>query len=249
MLRSDVISRAVPIFAIRRPIDYILKPGAIMLAVHLLTYAVEFLIVGPDKMLPFGQRFVLSNLVAAPFVAIAFVMLTHLDRLQARLANLAMTDMLTDLPNRRAFLERSAAAPDGYLLIIDADHFKAINDTYGHAAGDLCLQAIADHLRRNTRKDDIIGRIGGEEFAAFMPGISAGELHALGLRLSGPLSVALLDQAEAVQLTLSIGAARRWGQSTIAETFHCADVALYVAKDMGRARLIIWNDAMNRRAA
>ena len=95
----------------------------------------------------------------------------------------------------------------------------------------------------------IIARIGGEEFAAFMPEISAAELHALGLRLSAPLNVDINDPGKVVQPTLPIGIARRRTKSTIEDAFHCADVALYAAKEQGRARLIVWNETMLRRAA
>ena len=97
--------------------------------------------------------------------------------------------------------------------------------------------------------NDIIARIGGEEFAAFLSEISAGELHALGLRLSAPLNVDINDPGKVVQLTLPIGAARRRKSSTIEHAFRCADVALYASKERGGARLIIWNETMQRHAA
>ncbi|WP_296425847.1 GGDEF domain-containing protein [Yoonia sp.] len=249
MRQSLLIPKAIPWFAIRRTCDYVLKPGAIMVAIHLLTFLFEAIIVGPEHMLPFGQRFLLSNLVAAPFVGVAFVLFTYLDRLQLKLATLAMTDFLTELPNRRAFLERSTEAASGYLLVIDADHFKLINDTYGHAAGDACLQAIADQLRNITRDTDIIGRIGGEEFASFLPNATERQVSALAKRLTRPIIVPIEDHPIPVKLTLSLGASLRRKDETNENAFKRADSALYVAKNTGRGRLVFWTPAMQECAA
>jgi len=116
-----------------------------------------------------------------PFVAILMPVLQRLRRLQSDYARparefevLAATDMLTGLPDRRAFMNGTASARDGgqrdVLLLLEADHFKLINDTWGHPTGDACLRAIARHLLGHLRKGDLLERPGSKEFRVFPTG-------------------------------------------------------------------------------
>lgn len=244
MQSADIISRTVLFFAIRRRRDYIIKPGLIILPIHLLNILFEYLILGPDLMVPIRERVLLTNLVALPFITLAFMMLIHLDQLQMKLAHLASTDGLTDLPNRRAFIDETRNSATGYMLIIDVDYFKTINDTHGHAAGDYCLQSIAYHLRNTIRSGDVLGRIGGEEFAIFIPQITVAELGSLGARLTAPLYIALPDGVTEVCITLSAGAARKRLHDRVKDVFRRADSALYAAKTQGRARLVVWEKTL-----
>lgn len=159
----------------------------------------------------------------------------------------ALRDGLTGIFNRRYFEERlrsefSFAARHGTglaLLFLDLDHFKLVNDTYGHSAGDRVLQTLADMLQRQVRSADIVCRYGGEEFAVLMPDTvtdhavsRAEELRkaALALELPGP--------ASAGQLSMSVGVATYpvHGRRA-ADLVRASDAALYAAKRHGRNRV------------
>ena len=127
---------------------------------------IEYTLVGDlDKR--FWRLAAVVLFVSTPFVWLAFALVTHLDNLQFQLAKLAATDMLTGLPNRRAFFEKAQQAhlngQNGVLLVLDADHFKQINDTYGHAAGDAVLVTAARVIRRNLPSGALAARFGGDD--------------------------------------------------------------------------------------
>jgi two-component system cell cycle response regulator len=163
---------------------------------------------------------------------------------------LAITDGLTGLHTRRFLeeqlaLEEARARRSGTLIalfIVDVDHFKSINDRYGHPAGDLALIEIAARLREVTRPGDVLARYGGEEFALLVPGASADELSGLAERLrnqvaSSPITV----RADTyVAVTISVGSASfpLHGEDP-AELVAAADRALYRAKAEGRNRAVI----------
>jgi len=181
-----------------------------------------------------------------PILGLSFTVVTHLNGLQQRLAKLAMTDMLTDLPNRRAFFDRTRDIRNddgaGTLFIIDADHFKRVNDTYGHAAGDACLRAIAQRLMGEIGPNDAIGRLGGEEFAVFLPHASAMRVTHFGKTLTKPIIAEVEDGVDQISVTLSIGAAHGRSGQAMNVLFSRADMALYEAKRSGRAQMVIWQD-------
>jgi len=158
----------------------------------------------------------------------------------------AATDFLTGLLNRRAFLENAlrlcAHQADSSgpvtLLMFDLDHFKSINDHFGHAVGDEVLRVFAQVARRSTRANDIIGRIGGEEFAAIIP-----EPMEVGARIAeriraGFEAAATEVAGQPLHATVSIGAATSYELVTNIDALIArADVALYRAKGAGRNRL------------
>jgi len=161
-----------------------------------------------------------------------------------RLANAALTDQLTGLPNRRSAMDQleqawSAASRSGQALsvmVIDIDHFKHINDTYGHAAGDRVLREAASILRSSARREDSVCRIGGEEFLVICPNTDLKSTLQSAERLRASLSTKrmTLGQAEKT-LTISIGVATREpGTTDIDALVSTADQALYAAKEAGR---------------
>jgi len=167
------------------------------------------------------------------------------ERLRADLGhalNLAITDPLTGLYNQRyllrhleGLLER-APPPPVSLLMIDVDHFKAVNDALGHAAGNEALRAIAETLRGQVRAFDTLARYGGEEFVVVMPGIGPAEAVAVAERLRAAVEAILL--AAAPRLTVSIGVASAGqGHRTCDALLREADEALYEAKRAGRNRV------------
>jgi diguanylate cyclase (GGDEF)-like protein len=163
----------------------------------------------------------------------------------------AQTDQLTGLNNRRAFeesLTRALAAQydEGHtvaVLMIDIDHFKAVNDTHGHARGDAVLCELADRLRAGAREDDVIARWGGEEFVVLLPGFPCNEeilaRRAEVVRQAVATTPAAADDLT-IPLTVSVGAALRSDRLTDPEELlRAADAALYAAKRNGRNRVVL----------
>jgi diguanylate cyclase (GGDEF)-like protein/PAS domain S-box-containing protein len=171
--------------------------------------------------------------------------LTERKRAERRLRRLADHDPLTWLPNRRFFLEgladeltrMSREGEFGALLLIDLDHFKEINDTAGHAAGDRVLQATADVLRRRLRSTDLLGRLGGDEFAALVPNVTPRQARNLADSLAEALRSSVVVYGEtAHHIQASIGVAdidERTGTDEDA-LLVSADEAMYRAKAAGR---------------
>jgi len=160
---------------------------------------------------------------------------------------LASTDELTGIANRRAFMgqldrEIAGAAEFGWPLAVamfDVDHFKLVNDRYGHAVGDRVLQLIAARAASVVRGGDLVGRLGGEEFGILMPGATLNEAIQVAERLREAMeTVAQVDESLPA-VTISVGIAARERQRTAAELLAAADVALYTAKDDGRNRVRI----------
>ena len=171
-------------------------------------------------------------------------MVDRISRYTKKLITIATTDPLTGILNRRSFTERTLAElARGHrydrptsLLMIDADRFKSINDTYGHAGGDAVLQALSACLERTLRPSDIFGRFGGEEFAVVLPetGLDSAVQVADRIRMALATLVVTSNQS-AIRFTVSIGVAEFEPAATeIEPTLDRADAALYEAKAQGR---------------
>lgn len=158
---------------------------------------------------------------------------------KARVATLdaaAHRDPLTGLLNRRGFLARTEGAVDGTLAIVDLDHFKSVNDRFGHDAGDRVLGDFAAFLARGVRTSDVVGRWGGEEFVVFFPGTEELEATAILQRLTRRLSVGLIERPDGAPVTCSGGVVALDGDP-IDQAMLRADAALYAAKRQGRNQL------------
>lgn len=161
---------------------------------------------------------------------------------------LAAKDTLTGLWNRRSIdqilndeLERAARAERNTgVLLIDLDHFKKVNDTHGHLAGDFVLQEASRRLKDTVRAYDSIGRYGGEEFLVIVPGSAEGELCELAERLRKAIEKDPVRVGEhEIRITLSVGAAiAPAGENQRTDLVACADGALYEAKELGRNRSV-----------
>ena len=173
--------------------------------------------------------------------------ITALKAEEADLRHLAMHDTLTGIPNRASFftaldaaLERTRAGDGGLaVLYVDLDRFKTVNDGLGHGSGDRVLVALAARLAVAVRPSDSVGRIGGDEFAAVLPGLrDEAEAEQVAVRLLHELGAPLaLDEGELVT-TACIGVAfTADGRESSAELLRRADVAMYEAKDRGRSRV------------
>jgi diguanylate cyclase (GGDEF)-like protein len=174
--------------------------------------------------------------------------MTERDAALEQLATLSTTDPLTGLPNRRGFeMQAKAALAEAQragrpccALALDLDRFKAINDGFGHPAGDAVLRATADALRGALREGDVPGRLGGEEFGVLLPDCDAagGVLLAERLRAAIRLDVAHPDPAR--EVTVSVGVAQLGAGAparALGKALASADRALYAAKRAGRDRV------------
>ena len=188
-------------------------------------------------------------LVFGSVLAYMWASLRHALRLESansRILELVQTDLLTNLANRRAFIKRltmafTAAwrgAPPFAVLYLDIDNFKDVNDTLGHAMGDLLLKEVVNRLRNAVRADDLVARFGGDEFAVLLTEVSdpatAEDLAArIGRHLSAPFSI----KGHKIRITSSIGIALYSPEVAGAEAMMMqADLAMYGAKDDGRNR-------------
>jgi diguanylate cyclase (GGDEF)-like protein len=166
---------------------------------------------------------------------------------QIKEANL---DSLTGIPNRRSIMALASRLERGErsdrelsLLMIDIDHFKSINDEFGHLAGDDVIRLVAHLLQREVRSSDNVGRYGGEEFLVLMPGASAEGAH----RVAEKLRLAVAEKlTEPKPVTVSIGVASRSDYDrSLADTLARADAALYRAKALGRNRVVVADEAVS----
>ena len=172
----------------------------------------------------------------------------RLKEARDRAEKLARTDFLTGLDNRRAFFDKAdiflaqAQRQNQFVSVImmDLDHFKQINDTHGHAAGDAVLIAMAEILRNIVRKSDPVARIGGEEFAVLMPQTPVEEATMLAERLRSAVEKEkVYYNSISIQFTLSLGVVGcEDGSVSIDSLMTAADHALYRAKEAGRNRVV-----------
>jgi diguanylate cyclase (GGDEF)-like protein/PAS domain S-box-containing protein len=173
---------------------------------------------------------------------------TELHRLREALERQATTDELTGIANRRHLFaegEREVSRSLRHrlpftVLMVDIDHFKAVNDTHGHQAGDVVLLSVAQVLAQGLRGADVIGRIGGEEFAILLPDTDIDGAHELAERLRAEVAETVIPLASGtdVRVTVSIGASSlREGESAVDAVLARADEALYRAKRDGRNRV------------
>ncbi len=201
---------------------------------------------GAEWLLYYGLP--LSMVAAAVLVALGVAdRLREQRRALSEAERRAQTDPLTGVLNRRSLVERLDAAcvraqarglPIA-LLFIDLDHFKHINDSYGHLAGDACLQAIIGPIQAELRQSDVIGRYGGEEFVVILSSADASAAEPIAERIRNRVAEVRVEGfGEPIRLTCSIGIATSdklnvWGEHLIAH----ADTAVYAAKRHGRNRV------------
>ena len=164
-----------------------------------------------------------------------------------RLANAALTDLLTGLPNRRSAMDQleqawSAASRSGLplaVMLVDIDHFKRINDTYGHTSGDMVLREAAATLRASARREDSVCRIGGEEFLVICPNTDLKSAMQSAERMRANLAAKQIGIGQtSTSITASIGVATRAPETADFDALVSkADQALYTAKASGRNRV------------
>jgi diguanylate cyclase (GGDEF)-like protein len=172
------------------------------------------------------------------------VVLNVIDDLQQALQDQAVTDALTGAYNRRRFDQelarselRAAHGQACTLMTLDIDHFKRVNDTYGHAVGDEVLRRLSALIKARTRRDDMLFRTGGEEFALLLPGCGATEAAALAEVLRTRIEQAEMPAGQCI--TVSVGVADHLVGDTPEAWAGRVDAALYQAKREGRNRVIV----------
>ncbi len=219
------------------------RPLTVIFGLAAVVYAVEFL------MMTLGR-------ISVPTIALGFGFQTFCnfgitilvygvvkERAENALRLAAEIDSLTGIGNRRWMDARMPGVirRGDTIMMLDLDHFKTINDRYGHAAGDHVLRAFADEVNRNLRPQDRFARTGGEEFVLYMPGLSLADAKAAGERLCRLVeSLAIQHRGDRIPVTTSLGVA--WsdgGYPSWDLMLQAADTALYTAKKAGRNQVAV----------
>lgn len=203
---------------------------------------------------PFQSRdslntlFYMINYLGMFFLAFGFVLKT-VEQSAEQNRRIALEDPLTGLANRRALFESmdrlclnaEASGQSLSLMIIDVDHFKQVNDRYGHQAGDVVLQHVAETIKHRLRANDIVGRIGGEEFLAVLPDTPTNGAMRVAEELRKTMAAApVVVDGNEIGVTISIGlysSGRLMSAQTPDSMIATADEALYRAKTNGRNRV------------
>jgi diguanylate cyclase (GGDEF)-like protein len=197
----------------------------------------------------------MMSLLVTSGIALSYTRLanSYFERMTSnvnQLRELATKDSLTglwnarasyDMANRMISLGQRNTSPH-CTLFIDLDHFKSINDRYGHATGDTVLRTVAGSVANSCRDSDIVGRIGGEEFVVFLPNTEVGGAMLLAekIRQNVEALMHVTPDNESYRITLSIGVANSAPyDQTIADIQRCADIAMYDAKKQGRNRVVL----------
>ncbi|RDV00010.1 GGDEF domain-containing protein [Trinickia dinghuensis] len=217
--------------------------------------AAALAVAGPLALVALSQPSAVEQfgIVLSMFIAISTSLVTNLFalrsqkksfRLERQLRAFADIDELTQLPRRRRVFElgrrillRAERVGQPFsVLYIDADHFKAVNDRFGHEAGDRALQLIAQHIQHSMRPSDVAGRFGGEEFVVLLPGTDEQDAARVAERLRRRIED--WRQFE-ITLTISVGVAQHVRGEPIERVIRRADAALLDAKGSGRNRVVI----------
>lgn len=247
ILTAHMVARGGPR---EHPARYILGAAALLHGLFLLgrPWLFTFDLQGPmtlARMTAISPYVLLESAVAFNVMALCVLMLVA-EHSNSELRRLVDRDELTGVHSRRAFLQRLQQLSDGGLerpalpiLLIDLDHFKRVNDTWGHGAGDDALRHFVDVAQRCMRVQDTMGRLGGEEFAVLLPRASVEQAQGVAERLRKLLVDHPLRLAEEnVALTASIGVTVLRPGETPETALGRADQAMYQAKSEGRNRVV-----------
>jgi len=204
--------------------------------------------IGPDRS-ALSTAVLIPLLVSIPVATYLVRQHSRIAALNAQLNELVRRDALTGLLNRRAFLAAAESGGKGALILVDADRFKAVNDTWGHPAGDSVLVQIASRLGTAAGPGAIVGRLGGEEFAVFVPGLAAPQAATLAEALRAIVADRPVQHDHvAINCSISLGLAMVEPETVrLAEAMTVADAALYRAKSLGRDRLCIAEQVLTAR--
>lgn len=184
--------------------------------------------------------FIIPLLIAPPCAYLALSIMHMLHHTIEKVDSQIRFDALTGTLNRSHFLDQVRDSKNsGGLMIVDADHFKRVNDTRGHAAGDEVLRILANCLAQTVAAQGMVGRLGGEEFGVYLPQHSEKEIRQMGEKLCESVrSMRMIVEGKPLSITISIGGAMWDANSTIGNALKVADEQLYFAKEQGRDRAL-----------
>ncbi|PYB75566.1 GGDEF domain-containing protein [Rhizobium wuzhouense] len=195
----------------------------------------------PDLM-PVTPAATFLLLILCQFAIAMFVLILVQERSERRLIALTETDSLTGIHNRHWMMDRlpQQVQPGSAYVIIDIDHFKQVNDRYGHVAGDQVLTGVAQAMMRSLGETAIFARMGGEEFGLFLPDVGVARAIETVEQLRATVaSLAISHDGEVIPVTLSAGVAVAPVAKTMTKLMGRADAALYAAKRGGRNRVVL----------
>jgi diguanylate cyclase (GGDEF)-like protein len=229
------------------PVRYLVALSAAVHGVFLLLRPLVFrladaLAPGADIVLALPQLIVLESIVALVLIGFGILMLTN-EFTTSALRRLAEMDSLTSVFNRRAFLtlldkalsQARRTESELHVLVIDLDHFKRINDTWGHKCGDDVLRHFVGLAASCLRMEDVMGRLGGEEFAIVLPSANAAGAAAVAERLRALVaSQPAMTEHGPITLTVSVGVTQCAVDESSETALQRADQAMYRAKELGR---------------
>ena len=244
-IADDILSRK------KQDFQYSVKAEHYLLHVQYMPEVRLFLFVEGEenKAIADVRHALYLNLIVFVLVVLATIVLTNMmvSFYQKKLAVMATIDHLTQLMNRQAFemfsLNMLADSRRSHtslaVMMIDIDHFKKVNDTYGHAAGDKVLQEVAAILKNTVREADLVCRWGGEEFVVFLHKCAVADAERIAEQLRSKVAAQLYEyELYHLNVTLSIGIASYRHDEGLQEVMARADGALYLAKDTGRNRVV-----------
>jgi len=207
-----------------------------------LVFLLALTVFGLRTVAPYWQLLIIGLISVTPFLSLTLLMLKYQIGLQRKMRLTARTDSLTRLPNRRAFVEAVEAEIEtrgGMMLMVDVDHFKRINDTYGHGFGDYCLQRTALMMRPVIPRGYFLARLGGEEFGIMLFDGTLEQSEHIGNRVARGTDVEAPVIGELITVTNSVGATIVHPGENLSDVLNRADHALYEAKSSGRARYVL----------
>lgn len=217
--------------------DFLIKLFIAVTAAGMINHCYDIFFVPTEDRLPAASNFLRACFTAIPMCSAALFLLSHFHALQTQLYAQSITDPLTLMRNRRWFMDKATRmhTTNLTLILLDLDHFKKVNDTYGHDVGDICLRVMADHVRDSLRADDICARIGGEEFAVLLADADRNQVHEIALKIC--LGTTFQPKSDvAWRITASAGVAFAGDDTVLSDAIRQADKALYQAKKNGRSR-------------
>lgn len=193
---------------------------------------------------------IIVPIVAMPICVFIAMQMREKALISQQLRDLVNRDRLTDAATRDFFFNRLKAMPGSYgvSLMVDIDHFKDVNDTHGHLAGDVVIMAVAAKLKAQMRSDDIVCRFGGEEFVIFLKSATAVDGKRIAERIRKSVeNTSTFFEGDEIKVTVSLGGSMKDQMEHIDAAIKRADDCLYLAKRQGRNRAVLdWDDIPRR---
>ncbi len=226
-------------------ISFILLGAQILAALFVFAISFRSYEINPSGIIAAARAFIIFTIAINGLVLFLFFKI-HTDKNIDDLEAMALTDGLTNLYNRRyfdkyydnIFHQSSRYGVPFSLIMIDIDHFKKINDSFGHDAGDSILKIVSDTLRNNVRKSDIVSRFGGEEFIICLPQTSIAEAFDVARKLYQKILILEMENIKKVTVSMGVACYRKELENRPKDLLKHVDNLLYRAKNNGRNRIV-----------